>query len=249
MGSNFLGDIGEDGSLHGSVRSGIVSANELLAREGVDLHKGMNFRVEPLLSVFLVLPSHGGEYRDGWDEERQLYVFEGHDSTTVESGKADDQLMMYESGKLTDNGKFYKEAMAFKDGTAETSSFRHFPQSHQGAIDPSFAGRPLRAGSRPLQIQIYEKLEAGAWYDKGIFNLADAEHVTEDGRKIFKFYLQLADAGTSRTDAYRIERLVPVREKVAAWTKYGGRCAVCGSQKELYFVGSPAALRCALHRG
>src|ERR1700683_4764924 len=102
MSSNFLGD--PESFRH---VSGIISAQELIAREGLDLRKGMNFRDgEPLLSVFLVLP-HDEVFKDEWHEDTQIYVYQGHDSTTVENGKAVDQLMMYESGRLTDNGKFY----------------------------------------------------------------------------------------------------------------------------------------------
>src|ERR1700744_1760211 len=135
--SNFLGDPTPRS------RSPIISSAEVISREGVELHKSMNFRDDEfMLSVFLVLPRERG-YADVWDDENQQLIFEGHDSTTVESGRSPDQLAMYESGKLTDNGKFLKAANAFKDGIRK----------------------------EPLQIQVYEKIDAGVWFDKGIFDL------------------------------------------------------------------------------
>lgn len=204
--SNFLGNV--DAPLRASP---IISTNELLAREGVNLQKGMNFRDDSVaLSVFLVLPPREGEYKDKWHEETQVYVYEGHDSTTVESGKSLDQLMMYESGRLTDNGKFYKAANAFKDG--------------------------VRAES--LQIQVYEKLDPGVWFDKGIFNLVDAKHVAEEGRKVFKFHLTPADSvlDPADRDPHRGERMIPAAAKVEVWKRDNGRCAECGEESGLRFV-------------
>lgn len=218
--SNFLGDVG---SPHAA--SAIISASELIAREGVNLQKGMNFRdTGPMLSVFLVLPREGG-YTDEWHEDTQTYVYEGHDSTTVESGKSVDQLTMYESGKLTDNGKFVKAANAFKDGVRKD----------------------------PLQVQVYEKLDAGVWYDKGIFDLVDAKPVTEEGRKVFKFYLTLADAELYAVDdPDRQERMLSAETKLAVWQRDKGRCAACETQGGLRFIsvsGEGMQLRCELHGG
>lgn len=219
MASNFLGD-----PERSTQSSPIISANEVLAREGVNLQRGMNFRDDGLtLSVFLSLP-RDGVFHDAWDEEKQLYIYEGHDSITVEDGKAVDQLMMYGSGKVTDNGKFFKAANLFKDG--------------------------VRKG--PLQIQVYEKLDPGVWFDKGIFNLIDAQRVDEGGRKVFKFHLTPADAGLDpgEWDEHRAERLLPAAQKVAAWQAGGGRCAQCTAESGLHFdveSGEPLRLLCARH--
>ena len=161
MTSNFLDDITVP-----QRATSILSAAELIEREGVKLEKSMNFRDKgELLSVFLVLPKEGGEYKDEWDAKTGTYVFEGHDSTTVDTGgKSLDQLLMYGGDKLTPNGKFFKEANAFKDGVRRDA----------------------------LQVQVYEKLDPGVWFDKGIFDLTDAAGVKEEGRKIFKFFLMPA---------------------------------------------------------
>jgi hypothetical protein len=211
MGSNFLGDFGAAPAWRG-----IISSNELLAREGVDLRKGMNFRKEPLLSVFLVLPCHDGEYRDSWDEKKGVYIYEGHDSTTVEGGKAIDQIAMYPDGRLSDNGKFLKMANAYTDGIRR----------------------------EPMHIQVYEKLDPGVWYDKGIFNLIDAQQVKEGGRKVFKFHLRPVDAVLNAS-----ERMIPITKKVAAWEKASGRCEKCKAESDLHFVEARSVhLYCAKHR-
>lgn len=213
--SNFLGTSSNE------ERPRIISAALLLAREGVDLHKGMNFRVKgPLPSVFLVLP-HEGKFRDEWNQEASLYIYEGHDSETVEGGKLTDQVLMYPSGTLSDNGKFYKAAYAYKDGDRK----------------------------EPLSIQVYEKLDPGVWFDKGIFHLIDAKQVAESGRTVFKFSLEPLRGGESSEDFN--ERMISASAKASAWTRGEGRCAECGSEADLHMVqsGDQAQLLCGLHSG
>ena len=217
--SNFLGEV------KGLRKpTSILSGTELIEREGVDLKKGMNFRKEVwTTSVFLVLPSHDGEYKDAWDEDTEMYIFEGHDSTTKEAGgKSKDQLLMYSDGKFSDNGKFYKAANEFKD----------------------------RLRAEPMQIQVYEKLDAGAWFDKGIFNLVDARKVKEDGRILIKFDLQ--PVGEDQDDTLFAERMLSVVSKAEAWQQSKGRCAKCGAQTGLRFIVAKkkqTQLLCAACRG
>lgn len=216
--SNFLGEVRMS---HGP--TSILSTNELLAREGADLQKGMNYRKDgPLLSVFLVLPSHAGEYKDAWDPQTDTYIYLGHDSTTVEAGgRSKDQLLMYADGKLTDNGKFYKAAHEYQDG--------------------------LRAS--PLQIQVYEKLDPGVWYDKGVFDLIGARSVTEEGRKVFKFDLRPTNPSRDRVFD---EHMMPVMAKIEIWQRDRGRCSECGAQTGLRFIPDTKGtihLLCPTHRG
>jgi len=216
--SNFLGEVRVT-----RVVTSIISTNELMAREGITLQKGMNYRKDgPLLSVFLVLPSHDAEYTDEWHPETETYTYEGHDSTTKETGgKSKDQLLMYADGKVTDNGKFYRAAQEYKDGLRTT----------------------------PLQIHVYEKIDPGVWYDKGIFDLVDARAVTQEGRKIFKFDLRPAGA---LHDGTFDEHMMPVVEKIKIWQNDRGRCRECGTQDGLRFVRdakSEIHLLCPAHRG
>ena len=219
--SNFLGEVYVP-----KRPTSILSANELMEREGLMLQKSMNFRdAGEQLSVFLVLSKDDGEFKDAWNEKTQIYTFEGHDSTTKETGgKSQDQLLMYGGDKLTENGKFYKAAHALKDG----------------------------ARKDPLQVQVYEKLDPGVWFDKGIFDLVDASGVTENGRKVFKFYLQPADRMRSDRDrTLESERYLSAAAKAVAWEKAHGRCAKCKIQSGLRFVqsGKKTQLLCAKDRG
>jgi hypothetical protein len=218
MTSNFLG-----GAIQ-TPHSPIISASELLAREGVNLSKGMNFRDSGnMLSVFLVLPTHNAEFSDEWHEDTLTYVYEGHDSTTVKNGREADQLLMYEDGRVTDNGKFYKAAHAFKDGLRKD----------------------------PLQIQIYEKLDPGVWYDKGIFNLVDAVSIKKLGRKVYAFHLVPAEAFETgaMTNEDETECMLSATAKATLWKRGMGRCTVCGQQSLLNFYRAKQhyELRCETH--
>ena len=223
MVSNFLGDVGGVSPK----RSMIISSAEMISREGVQFTKSMNYReTGPLPSVFLVI-RRDGEFKDVWDVENFVFIYEGHDSTTVESGKSENQLLMYEGGKLSDNGKFYKAAQNFKDGVHKV----------------------------PLPIQVYEKIATGAWYDKGLFDLIDAEGVKEGGRTVYKFHLSPAGSiGFSEDSPEHRERMLPTEVKETAWEKGKGRCAQCGSQLDLYFVSkdgedTSVQLLCGAHTG
>jgi|GEM_PF-1401468 len=220
MTSNFLGD------LHVPRRAtSILSAAELMEREGMNLQKGMNFRNNgEQLSVFLVLSRASGEFKDEWDAAKQRYTYEGHDSTAEARGATEDQLLMYGSDKVTENGRIFRAAIDFKDGV------RH----------------------EPLQVQIYEKLDPGVWFDKGIFNLVDAAGVQEGGRKVYKFHLEPADAGRDDKDEpLEEERMLGAMEKAAAWEAAKGRCTECGGESGLRFVVTDTKIRlvCAIDRG
>ena len=198
----------------GSPRSLIISASELSAREGMNLQKGMNYRDSgESLSVLLVLEREG-IFTDLFDTTRGMYEYEGHDSVAEGAeGRRDDQLLMYASGKPTDNGKFYKAANAFKEGL-----------------------RP-----EPLQVQIYEKLDPGVWFDKGIFNLIDATYRREErdgiSRKVARFYLVPADAMLPVTERMLWnERMLPASVKTLVWARDRGRCSVCDEQSGLHFA-------------
>jgi hypothetical protein len=215
-----------------SYNSLIISMSEVMLREGINLQKGMNFRDNEMrLSIFLVLEREE-VFCDYWNVNRSLFSYQGHDSIAEGShGSADDQLLMYASGKSTDNGKFYKLAQAFKDGLRES----------------------------PLQIQVYEKLDPGVFFDKGIFNLVDATYgkISEKSenpvkeihsRKIACFYLSPADA-QDRAPSYN-ERMIDPIQKAAAWKQTQGRCVVCMNQSNMHFkdIGKDSVqLLCSLH--
>ena len=88
-------------------QSPIISYNELVMRERQNLQKGMNFRKDGRLSVFLMSSRHNAPYKDEWRPEEQVLIYEGHDaSNDSHTRKSVDQPMYRESGKLSDNGSF-----------------------------------------------------------------------------------------------------------------------------------------------
>lgn len=192
--------------------SPIISYHELALRERQSLQKGMNFRTDGRLSVFLMSTRKNAPYKDEWDEEKQVLIYEGHDiSADGRDPKKVDQPMYRESGRFSDNGKFYNEAEAYKENRRE----------------------------HPLQIQVYEKLDVGVWFDKGIFDLVDAKIVEQDGRKVFKFHLNPTDEIRTLSDVhkaeYKHERLIPTSVKVEVWKRDHGKCVDCGADTGLHY--------------
>lgn len=208
-----------------AVPSSILSGNALIAREGVDLRKSMTYREGELLAVFLVLPHDDGSFTDTWDAATGAYLFQGHDSVTADAGKGQDQRVMYESGRLSDNGKFLKAANAFSGGTRR----------------------------EPLQIQVYEKLDPGVWFDKGIFDLIGADEEKDGGRRVFRFHLRPSNFARLESDPATPERMLSAGQKAACWAAVSGRCQECGVETGLRFVPEPdrsaTRLLCPLHRG
>ena len=207
---NFLGDIGNNPYV-----SHIISHNEMARREGMNSQKGMNIRYDGRPSVFLMSTASHAEV---WDQVHNLLIYDGHDATTAGAAKKTiDQPMYKEEGILSDNGKFYKEALAFKDGKREV-----------------------------MHIQVYDWLDSGVWYDKGLFDLVDATYLDEGGRKVFKFFLKpIGDL----TDKYGIERMIPLKEKQEIYERNHGACALCGATLGLHFARVPSGyqLFCAIH--
>ncbi len=207
---NFLGDIADDPD-----RSHIISQSELMLREGTSVSKGMNIRYDDRPSLFLMSVASHAEHLD---PHTGLVVYDGHDATSAgKDRKKVDQPMYKEEGILSDNGKFFKEANAFKDGKREA-----------------------------LEIQVYEWLDAGVWYDKGLFSLVDAQYVEEAGRKVFKF--SLLPKG-DLADLYGIERMIALPDKLAAWQASRGACSICGSELALHFIKDAEGCRlvCQTH--
>ncbi len=149
-------------------------------------------------------------YKDMWLEDEQLLVYEGHDATADGTDrKSIDQPMFRESGRLSDNGKFFNEAIAYKEGKR----------------------------SQPLQIQVYEKLNSGVWFDKGVFNLEDAKYLKEGQRMVFKFYLKPIDVTQVKIEVedYKHERMIPTSVKVEVWKRDKGLCTKCGANTGLHY--------------
>ena len=114
------------------------------------------------------------------------------------------------SGSLTQNGLFLKAVTAYKEGRE--------PASH---------------------VRVYDKIKTGIWTFAGVFELVDGWLQTENGRRTFKFKLQVVDEVTdSLQDTYheiKHNRLIPTDVKMEVWKRDEGKCVLCGSEENLHF--------------
>jgi hypothetical protein len=98
----------------------IISYTEIVHREGISLQRGMNYRVKPTYSIVQMSVRKGAPYNDRWHEDTGILEYEGHDEPRrggVEP-KRRDQPMHTPGGLLTENGKFFRAAIAYKKGDA-----------------------------------------------------------------------------------------------------------------------------------
>jgi hypothetical protein len=182
--------------------------------EKLNLVKGMNYRPNGKeYSIFIMSVNDDAPYNDGFDEEGKVLTYEGHDINKRENikPKSTDQTMFTRSGKLSENGIFFKLAEDYKN----------------------------RRIGRPEKIRVYEKIKANVWSDKGFFYLVDADYLysrTED-RKVFKFRLiPEEDHTNTEEDAEKyFSRRIPTVVKRIVWERDNGKCAVCGSTQDLHF--------------
>src|SRR5262245_45214191 len=125
----------------------VISYLQMCTHEGVNLQRGMNFRLRGGRSVILMSVRPGAPYADRVEEDGRVLIYEGHDvprTRGVPDPKSVDQPRHYPGGSLTENGEFAEVARRFKDGEG--------PAEH---------------------VTVYEKLRAGTWVYNGVFRLVD----------------------------------------------------------------------------
>lgn len=165
----------------------------------------------------------GAPYQDQWHDTGRcagMLEYEGHDVPRYRGSRIDpkvvDQPMRLPSGALTENGKFFEAAQAAK-----------------------------RNEQLPEIIQVYEKISAGIWCDRGRHLLLDAEIKSVPAekirrtRKVFRFFLSPTSTPSVATPEgereLQISRLIPTPVKVAVWKRDSGRCVQCGANDNLHF--------------
>ncbi len=114
---------------------------------GVNLQRGMNFRLRDVQSTILMSLRPGAPYGDHVEDEGRVLIYEGHDVARTVSGphpKQVDQSERNPRGSLTQNGLFAEAARKYKD-----------------AIAP------------PETVRVYEKIRSGIWVYNGLFELID----------------------------------------------------------------------------
>jgi hypothetical protein len=191
----------------------VISYLDMCLAEGVNLQRGMNFRLKGGMSVILMSLRVGAPYADQVEEEGKILIYEGHDIPEYKDGpkpKTVDQHYNNPGGSLTQNGLFYETTLKYK----------------QGGIEPEL-------------VKVYEKIKPGIWVYNGLFKLIDAWKEEINVRKVFKFKLELVDDPISQgyEQVLRLEhsRIIPSSVKLAVWKRDKGRCVICGSQDNLHF--------------
>jgi hypothetical protein len=188
----------------------VISYLDMCRAEGVNLQRGMNFRLRGGMSVILMSLRIGAPYADRIEENGRILICEGHDVPYRKDGpkpKFVDQPYKNPGGSLTQNGLFYEAALNYKSNE-----------------------------DNPELVKVYEKIKSGIWVYNGLFALIDAWREKSKTREVFKFKLELLDDSLI-TNKQQIDhnRLIPSSVKVQVWKRDKGKCVICGSQDNLHF--------------
>jgi HNH endonuclease len=191
----------------------VVSYLEMCANFGVNLQRGMNFRLKGNDSLILMSLRHGAPYADRFEESGRVIIYEGHDIARAEGGpepKEVDQPEFLPSGRLTQNGLFLNAIRLYKLGRADAE-----------------------------RVRVFEKIRDGIWTYNGLFRLVDAWHETSDRRQVFKFKLEIVDQAIVNVhgsgEQIDHDRVIPSAVKLEVWKRDKGSCVKCGSKENLHF--------------
>lgn len=189
----------------------VISYDDLCEHAGARLQRGMNFRLNGGMSVILMSTRSDARYADKVLENGRVLIYEGHDVPRQEDKpdpKEQDQQPKTLQGRLTQNGLFYKAAVA-----------------HMRGIPAE-------------QVKVYEKIDRGLWVYWGVFDLVGAWIDDDRQRSVFKFKLKFNEqANPQTTTTLKVEhtRVIPSAVKAKVWQRDKGRCVLCGSQENLHF--------------
>lgn len=191
----------------------VISYLDMCSELGVNLQRGMNFRLRNNESLILMSIRLGAPYADKVEQGGRVIIYEGHDVPRTRGGpdpKKVDQPEFQPGGRPTQNGLFMESV------------------------------RRLKLNKAPAEkVRVFEKIRAGIWVYNGLFNLVDGWQETKEGRQVFKFKLEIIDEplllteqSEARTDH---DRVIPTSVKLEVWKRDRGRCVTCGSDKNLHF--------------
>lgn len=180
------------------------------AENAQTMQRGMNFRMNPSYSVFLMSQKSSAPYSDKIHDDGITIEYEGHDlaKNYTKNPKLKDQPEKLPSGKITQNGLFIKAVNQYKKNR-----------------------------SKPESIKVYEKIQEGVWSLKGYFDLIDYKVVNDGKRNVFRYILKLSDKIENFNSDVRLShtRLIPSQVKKDVWKRDHGRCVLCGESKNLHF--------------
>ncbi len=191
----------------------VISYLDMCKEEDVNLQRGMNYRLKGGFSVILMSVRPGAPYADRIEDNGKVLIYEGHNIISKPNGpnsKSVNQPYNNPSGSLTQNGKFFEAATAFKKGVRKAEL-----------------------------VKVYEKIRSGIWTYNGVFRLIDAWREVSNAREVFKFKLELTEGFDykegSKINEIEHTRLIPSSVKLEVWKRDMGRCVICGSTDNLHF--------------
>lgn len=192
----------------------VLSYLDMCAVEGVNLQRGMNFRIRDAISVVLMSVRPGAPYADRVEDGGRTLIYEGHDAPRRlgdPDPKTVDQPSVTAAGRPTPNRLFMEAAARFQ-----------------------------RRESPAERVRVYEKIRSGIWVYNGMFELVDAWREQSNDRSVFRFKLKLRDEGTdvalgALPRDLDHPRLIPTPVKLEVWKRDQGRCTRCGSSDNLHF--------------
>ena len=147
----------------------ILSYREMCDAENAQtLQRGMNYRINPRYSLILMSQRTNAPYRDRILVDGITIEYEGHDEPKTSydmNPKELDQPKYTKTGLFTQNGLFTKAIEKYRNGLAP-----------------------------PELVKAYEKILAGVWSLKGLFNLIDFRVQHDGKRNVFIFILRLSES-------------------------------------------------------
>jgi len=190
----------------------IINYFDLVANEGgKQVQKGMNFGIGLSYSIVLMSTAKNAPYNDEMINDG-IIKYEGHDvySSSKYDKKKLDQPMMYSSGTLTENGKFFQAAHEFKNDKREAA-----------------------------KIRVYRKLRKGIWVNMGFYDLIDAFIEHDGNRNVFKFLLKPIfdefDPQTAENLDIVHQRSIPGDVMQEVYKRDKGKCVICNSEDNLHY--------------
>ncbi len=190
----------------------VISYLTMCQEEGVNLQRGMNFRLRNKLSIILMSLRSNAPYADRIENNGEILIYEGHDVPNTKDLTVDpkmlDQPLKTPKGSFTENGKFYQAAQCYKSSREKAEL-----------------------------VKVYEKLHPGIWTFNGIFRLVDAWLEYDGRRNVFKFKLKITDQILTAPITQSLEhaRIIPTSVKLAVWKRDKGCCVMCGAIDNLHF--------------
>jgi hypothetical protein len=190
----------------------ILGYREMCEAENAQtMQRGMNFRMNPSYSVFLMSQKSNALYSDRIHDDGVTIEYEGHDlpKNYTENPKLENQPERLPSGKITQNGLFIEAANNYKINNV-----------------------------KPEIVKIYEKIHDGVWSLKGYFELIDYKVINDGRRNVFRFILKLSNrAEIFNKNKLELShtRLIPSQVKKEVWKRDQGKCVICGETKNLHF--------------